>query len=77
MRIDYWLYMNEAEGYSNMVNTREAILNNIGRSLREQGYVGKVVPADVLEKTVNKFGQNKVYYNNLSDRDIKIMERWL
>ena len=77
MDTSYWLYMNEAEGFSNIVNTREAILNRIGKSLREQGYAGQVVPQDVLEKTIAKYGQNKVKYDNLSVKDIKTMERWL
>ena len=47
MDLGYWLYMNEAEGYPNMVNTRLAKLNAIGRQLAED-WPGQVIPTPLF-----------------------------
>ena len=44
MDLTYLLYMSEAEGIDEWVNTRQAKINAIGRELRESGYAGKLVP---------------------------------
>lgn len=73
MNLGYWLYMNEAEGYSNMVNTREARLNNIGRDLRNKGYSGKVVPHTVFEALLIKYN-----LEDITKAEIKRIEKeWL
>lgn len=73
MRLDYFLYMNEAEGYDNMVNTREAKINAIGRDLRKAGYAGKVVPAAVFLSYCHKHG-----IKDVTQKEIKhIEEEWL
>ena len=73
MNLGYWLYMNEAEGYSNMVNTREARLNNIGRDLRNKGYAGKVVPHTVFEALLIKYN-----LEDITKAEIKrIKKEWL
>ena len=48
MNIPYFLYMAEAEGVDDMVSTRLAKINAIGRELRDAGYAGQVVPASVF-----------------------------
>ena len=73
MNLGYWLYMNEAEGYDNIVNTRTAKINAIGRELRNAGYAGKVVPAAVFLSYCAKHG-----INNVTQEEIKhIEEEWL
>ena len=73
MDTGYWLYMNEAEGYSNMVNTREARLNNIGRDLRNMGYAGQVVPNPVFDALLKKYEINDITQKEIE----KIESRWL
>ena len=50
----YWLYMNEAEG-TGLVDTRQGRLNQIGRTLRDMGYAGKVVPTGVFASLLIKY----------------------
>lgn len=54
MNDGYWLYMNEAEG-TGLVNTRQGRLNQIGRTLRDMGYAGKVVPTGVFASLLIKY----------------------
>ena len=75
MRVDYWLYMNEANGYDNIVDTREARLNAIGRELREMGYArpGAVVPNSVFDALLKKKKKK-----NITQKEIdKIERKWL
>lgn len=73
MRLDYWLYMNEAEGHSNMVNTREARLNNIGRDLRKMGYAGRTVPHIIFAALLEKYD-----LKDITEKEIHKIERnWL
>lgn len=73
MKLDYWLYMNEAEGYSNMVNTREARLNNIGRDLRNMGYAGRIVPHIIFAALLEKYD-----LQDITEKEIHKIERnWL
>ena len=74
---DYWLYMAEAEGLSNLVDTREAILNRMGKELCKMGYKGQVVPPEVFADVVNRYGQRKVTLDNVTSNDIRKIERWL
>ena len=60
MRLDYWLYMNEAEGYDNMVDTRQARVNAVGRELRDMGYAGRVVPTGVFASLLMKHKLNDI-----------------
>ena len=75
MRLDYWLYMNEAGGYDDIVDTREARLNAIGRELREMGYArpGAVVPNAVFDALLKKHN-----IKNITQKEIdKIERKWL
>ena len=72
MKLDYWLYMNEAEG-TGFVGTREGRLNQIGRALRNMGYAGKVVPGPVFASLLEKYN-----IKDITDKEIaEIAERWL
>ena len=73
MKLDYWMYMNEAEGYDSMVNTRTARINAIGRELREAGYGGQRVPSEVFVDTCRKHG---ITYLSTSEIE-KIEREWL
>lgn len=73
MDLGYWLYMNEAEGYDNMVSTRLAKINAIGRELRDAGYSGKLVPAGVFMSLCEK---HQIY--DINDKEIAHIEKeWL
>ena len=73
MRLDYWLYMNEAEGYPEITDTRLTKLNAIGRKLREDGYAGQVVPAPIFLAYCNNYG-----IFDVTRKEIKyIEEEWL
>lgn len=73
MDLGYWLYMNEAEGYDSMVDTREAKINAIGRELVQRGYQGRVVPQPVFLAICNKHG---IY--DITRKEIRQIERkWL
>ncbi len=73
MNLAYWLYMNEAEGYDDMVPTRRAKLNAIGRELRERGYTGQVVSVDVFSSLLNKYNLSGI----TKDEITYIEEHWL
>lgn len=68
----YWLYMNEAEG-TGLVNTREGRLNQVGRALRDMGYVGKVVPAPVFDSLLEKYKLKDITMKEIH----QIEEKWL
>lgn len=73
MRLDYFLYMAEAEGHDNLVNTRRAKLNAIGKDLQKSGYVGQTVPGSVFLALCNR---HKL--DNITQEDINyIEEEWL
>lgn len=73
MDLGYWLYMNEAEGYSNIVDTREAKINAIGRELVEMGYRGRVVPQGVFMSLCERHG---IY--DINSKEVHQIERkWL
>ena len=73
MNLGYWLYMNEAEGYSNIVNTREAKINAIGRELVKMGYKGKVVPQGVFMSLCER---HNIY--DITSKEVHQIERkWL
>lgn len=73
MNLGYWLYMNEAEGYDNMVSTRLAKINAVGRELQERGYAGKVVPAMIFQSVCDAHGVDMI-----SPKEVKyIEEKWL
>lgn len=74
MRLDYWLYMNEASG-SGVVKTKEGKLNMVGRELKRRGYAGKTVPGYIFESVCEDCGLN---LSTLTEKDIrKIEEKWL
>ena len=74
MDLSYWLYMNEAEG-TDLVDTRLAKLNRIGKTLREKGYAGRHVPSNVFTEACTAAGINT---SSLGVADIKYIEdRWL
>lgn len=62
----YWLYMNEAEGV-NGINTRQGRLNQLGRTLREMGYAGKVVPHGVFASLLQKYKLNDITESEIHD----------
>lgn len=73
MDLGYWLYMAESEGHDNMVSTRLAKINAIGRELRDAGYAGRVVPAPVFLSCCNKHG---IY--DVTQKEINHIEKeWL
>ena len=73
MNLGYWLYMNEAEGQDDMVSTRLAKVNAVGRELKEKGYAGKVVPAMVFQAICIRHGLDDV-----TQKEIKhIEDKWL
>ena len=73
MDLGFWLYMNEAEGQDDMVSTRLAKLNAIGRELREIGYTDDVVPVGVFMTLCEK---HNIY--DITDKEIGyIEEEWL
>ena len=73
MRLDYMLYMAEAEGYDNLVNTRRAKLNAIGKDLQKSRYAGQIVPGTVFLALCKK---HKV--DNITQSEINyIEEEWL
>lgn len=73
MRLDYFLYMAEAEGHDDLVDTREAKINAIGKDLRKAGYAGKVVPAAVFLSYCHKHG-----IKNVTQKEIDYIEKeWL
>ena len=73
MRLDYMLYMAEAEGHDNLVNTRRAKLNAIGKDLQKSGYAGQTVPGTVFLALCKK---HKV--DNVTQSEINyIEEEWL
>lgn len=58
MRLDYFLYMNEAEGTS-FVDTRTARINRLikdFRNLKAKGY--DINDADLQEELINKYNLN-------------------
>ena len=68
----YWLYINEAEG-TGLVDTRQGRLNQLGRTLRDMGYAGKVVPAPVFASLLQKYK-----LNDITQSEINHIEReWL
>ena len=72
MNDGYWLYMNEKEG-TGLVDTREGRLNQIGRTLRDMGYAGKVVPTGVFASLLIKY---KV--TDITQEEITYIEKeWL
>ena len=73
MDLKYWLYMNEAEGCDDMVSTRTAKINAIGKELRKMGYAGKVVPSAVFLAVCAKHGINNVTREEIAH----IEEEWL
>lgn len=73
MDLGYWLFMSESEGYDNMVGTRLAKINAVGRELQERGYAGKVVPAMIFQAVCIAHGVDMV-----SPKEVKyIEEKWL
>lgn len=73
MNIPYFLYMAEAEGVDDMVSTRRAKINAIGRELQKAGYVGRVVPATVFLSYCHKHG---IY--DVTQKEINHIEKeWL
>ena len=73
MNLGYWLYMNEAEGYDNMVSTRLAKVNAVGRELQKKGYSGKVVPAMVFQAVCMRHG-----LDNVTQKEVRhIEDKWL
>jgi len=73
MRLDYFLYMAEAEGHDELVDTRETKLNAIGKDLRDMGYAGEVVPAAMFIAVCKNRG-----IEDITDQDINyIEEHWL
>lgn len=73
MRLDYWLFMNEAEGYDDIARTRSAKINAIGREMRDAGYAGKIVPAPVFLAYCNNHG-----IFDITREEIRyIEEKWL
>lgn len=73
MNLAYWLYMNEAGGYDDMVSTRRAKLNAIGRELWGRGYAGQVVPAEVFSFLLSKHNLSSI----TEDEITYIEENWL
>ncbi len=73
MNIPYFLYMAEAEGVDDMVSTRLAKINAIGRELRDAGYAGRVVPATVFLSYCNKHGIHDITQKEINH----IEEEWL
>lgn len=72
MDTGYWLYMNEAEG-TGLVNTRQGRLNQLGRTLRDMGYAGKVVPQGVFASLLQKYKLNDITESEIHD----IERMWL
>lgn len=60
MELAFWLYMNEAEGYDDVVDTRRAKINAIGKKLRRKGYAGKIVPREVFAQLLYKHHLNMI-----------------
>ena len=73
MDLGYFLFMAEAEGVDEIVNTRTARLNAIGRELRDAGYAGHEVPASVFLSYCNKHG----IYDITQEEINYIEEEWL
>lgn len=73
MRLDYFLYMAEAEGHDDLVNTRRAKLNAIGKDLKNAGYAGRVVPGTVFLALCKKHKIDNITQNEIS----YIEEEWL
>ena len=73
MNLGYWLYMNEASGQDDMVSTRLAKINAVGRELKEKGYAGKVVPAMVFQAVCIKHGLDDITQKEINH----IEEEWL
>ena len=68
----YWLYMNEQSG-SGLVKTRTGKINAIGKELRDQGYMGQIVPQSVFQSLLDKY---KV--TDITEHELRIIEeRWL
>lgn len=73
MDMDYFLFMAETEGVDEVVNTRTARINAIGKELRDAGYAGQVVPADIFLSYCNKHG----IYDITQEEINHIEEEWL
>lgn len=71
MNLGYWLYMNEAEGQDDMVSTRLAKINAIGRELRDAGYAGRVVPAAVFLSYCNKHGVHDITQKEINHIEVE------
>ena len=73
MNLGYWLYMNEAEGCPDMVDTRLSKINAIGKELRERGFAGQAVPATVFIILLKKYNIKDITQKEIED----IEKRWL
>ena len=73
MRLDYFLYMAEAEGHDDLVDTRRAKLNAIGKDLKNAGYAGQTVPGTVFLALCKKHKIDNITQNEIS----YIEEEWL
>lgn len=69
MNLDYFLYMAEVEGHDELVNTRLAKLNAIGRELQKKPWIKEV---DLLT-LCNRHG----VYDVTKDEIRYIKEEWL
>ena len=75
MDLGYFLFMAEAEGVDEIVNTRTAKINAIGKELREAGYAGQTVPSYVFTELCRKHG---IPAYEITQEDISyIEEEWL
>lgn len=75
MKLDYFLYMAEAEGHDELVDTRLAKLNAIGKDLKNMGYAGETVPAAVFMAICKSRG---FALEDITPDDIEyIEENWL
>lgn len=73
MKLDYFLYMAEAEGHNDLVDTRQAKLNAVGKDLRNMGYAGQIVPANVFMVICKNRG-----LEDITEEDVDyIEENWL
>ena len=73
MKLDYFLYMAEAEGHDELVDTRQAKLNAVGKDLRGMGYAGQIVPANVFMVICKNRG-----LEDITEEDVDyIEENWL
>jgi len=70
--LPYFLYMSEQEGLNN-IDTRQGRLNQLGRTLRDMGYAGEVVPAAVFATLLQKYKLNDITESEIHD----IEREWL